>query len=70
MLGTTEIIIIGGVVLLLFGSSALPKFFRSLGKAKSEFQKGIQEAEEPEDNEPEQPPARATKKNPSGKKTR
>ena len=44
MLGTTEIIIIGGVIVLLFGASAIPKFFRSMGKAKSEFEKGIKEA--------------------------
>ncbi len=49
MLGTTEIIIIGGVVLLLFGASAIPKFFRSMGKAKSEFEKGIKEARLEED---------------------
>ncbi len=44
MLGTTEIIIIGGVIVLLFGASAIPKFFRSMGKAKSEFEKGVKEA--------------------------
>lgn len=55
MLGTTEIIIIGGVVVLLFGATAIPKLFRSVGKAKLEFQKGIKDAklEEPEP-EPEQ----------------
>ncbi len=50
MLGTTEIIIIGGVIVVLFGATAIPKFFRSVGKAKGEFQKGIKDAmpEEPE----------------------
>ena len=50
MLGTTEIIIIGGVVVLLFGATAIPKLFRSVGKAKLEFRKGIKDAklEEPE----------------------
>ena len=46
MLGTPEIVVIGGVVLMLFGASAIPKFFRSLGKAKSEFEKGIKEAKD------------------------
>ena len=45
MIGPTEIIIVAGVVLVLFGSAALPKFFRSLGKAKKEFEKGLKEAE-------------------------
>ncbi|MDC7225164.1 MAG: twin-arginine translocase TatA/TatE family subunit [Spirochaetales bacterium] len=43
MLGTTEIIVIGGVVVLLFGASAIPKFARSLGKAKKEFKEGVNE---------------------------
>ena len=36
MIGTTEILIIGGIVLLLFGASALPKLARSIAKAKME----------------------------------
>ena len=44
MLGSTEIIIVAGVVLVLFGSTAIPKFFRSLGKARKEFEKGAEEA--------------------------
>jgi TatA/E family protein of Tat protein translocase len=43
--GSSEILIVAIVVLVLFGATALPKFFRSLGKAKSEFQKGASEAE-------------------------
>lgn len=43
MIGTTEILIVGGVVLVLFGSAAIPKFFRSIGKAQSEFEKGKRE---------------------------
>ena len=45
MIGTTEILIISGVIVLLFGSTAIPKFFRSMGKAKAEFKKGIKETE-------------------------
>jgi sec-independent protein translocase protein TatA len=47
MLGSTEIIVIAAVVLVLFGGAAIPKFFRSLGKAKREFQKGLAEDEPP-----------------------
>jgi sec-independent protein translocase protein TatA len=43
MPGTTEIIIIAAVVLVLFGSTAIPKFARSLGKARKEFEAGVKE---------------------------
>ena len=45
MIGTTEVLVIGGIVLVLFGSTALPKFFRSIGKAQTEFEKGRREGE-------------------------
>ena len=52
MIGNTEALIIGGIIILLFGATALPKLARSLGKAKREFQKGQKEGlvadEEPE----------------------
>jgi sec-independent protein translocase protein TatA len=46
MIGPNELIVIVLVVLVLFGASAIPKFARSLGKAKSEFEKGIKEGKE------------------------
>lgn len=46
MIGTTEIVVISGVVVLLFGASSLPKFARNIGKARSEFEKGMREAKE------------------------
>ena len=45
MIGTTEILIIVGVVLVLFGATAIPKFARSLGRAKKEFEQGIKEGQ-------------------------
>jgi len=45
MIGTTEIIIIVGVVLVLFGATAIPRFARSLGRAKKEFEQGIKEGQ-------------------------
>lgn len=42
MLGTPEIIIIVLVVVLLFGSTQLPKLARSLGQAQKEFKHGLQ----------------------------
>lgn len=46
MIGTTEIIVISVVIILLFGASALPKFARNIGKARAEFHKGMKEAKE------------------------
>ncbi len=44
MFGHAEIIIIAGIVLVLFGSTAIPKFFRAVGNARNEFSKGAAEA--------------------------
>jgi sec-independent protein translocase protein TatA len=49
MIGTTEIVIIVGVILVLFGATAIPKFARSLGRAKKEFEQGIKEGQVDED---------------------
>lgn len=53
--GGAEWIIIGGVVLVLFGASAIPRFARSVGRAKKEFEKGQHDGarEEAEAREPE-----------------
>ncbi len=51
MIGSTEIIIIVAVILVLFGASAIPKFAKSLGKAKSEFEKGVKDGLKEEDSE-------------------
>ncbi len=44
-LGPTELIIILVIVLLLFGSTKLPKLARSLGQAKKEFEAGTDDDE-------------------------
>ena len=46
MIGSTELVIIVAAGLVLFGASAVPKFARSLGQARKEFKKGLQESEE------------------------
>lgn len=40
-LGAPELLIILAVVLLLFGSTRLPKLARSLGQASKEFKHGL-----------------------------
>ena len=44
VLGTTEILIVCGVVVLLFGAASIPRFARSLGRAKREFQEGLEDS--------------------------
>ena len=43
-IGPFEVIILLLVVLLLFGSTKLPKLARSIGEASKEFKKGVNEA--------------------------
>ncbi len=44
--GWTELLIVGGAIVLLFGASKIPELARSIGQAKGEFKKGVQEAEQ------------------------
>lgn len=41
----TELLIILGIILLLFGASRLPALARSLGKSTREFKEGMHEGE-------------------------
>ncbi len=50
-LGAPELIIILAVVLLLFGSTRLPKLARSLGQASKEFRQGVGEGSKADDQE-------------------
>lgn len=40
-LGTTELLIVLALVLLLFGGAKLPKLARSFGQARKEFDEGL-----------------------------
>jgi len=51
MIGTNELLVIALVVLVLFGASAIPKFAKSLGQAKKEFDKGVKEGGEGKDTD-------------------
>ncbi|CAG0993950.1 hypothetical protein METP3_02823 [Methanosarcinales archaeon] len=45
MIGSTEMILIFGVIVLLFGASKLPELARSMGKATGEFKRAQRETE-------------------------
>lgn len=45
-MGTMEIVIIAGVVILLFGAKKLPALGKSVGEAISGFKKGLNSADE------------------------
>lgn len=45
VLGSTELLIVAGIALVLFGGSQIPKLARNLGKAQRELQKGLAEGQ-------------------------
>lgn len=46
-IGSTELMLIAGIALLLFGGKKLPELMRGLGQGVKEFKKGIQDITEP-----------------------
>jgi sec-independent protein translocase protein TatA len=46
MFGTTELLIVLGIVVLLFGASRLPQIGGGLGKAISNFRRGVKNPDE------------------------
>lgn len=46
-IGTTEIALIAGIALLLFGGKKVPELMRGLGRGISEFKRGTKEVTEP-----------------------
>ena len=48
-IGTTELILIACIVLLLFGGRKLPELMRGLGRGLNEFKKGAHEVTDPVD---------------------
>lgn len=43
MIGGTEIFIIAGIILLLFGGKKIPELMRSMGQGVRYFKKGVNE---------------------------
>jgi sec-independent protein translocase protein TatA len=48
-LGATELLIVLVIVLVVFGGAKLPKLARSIGQAQKEFQHGVGEGLEDDD---------------------
>ena len=53
MIGTTELLIIGGAVLLLFGGKKIPELMRGIGKGVKSFKDGMNEIEKDITSEPQ-----------------
>lgn len=50
-IGTTELLIVLAIVLVIFGPKALPKLGRSLGKTLGSFRKGMKEEDDVKDED-------------------
>lgn len=46
-IGTTELLLVGGIALLLFGGKKLPEMMRGLGQGVKEFKEGMQTSPNP-----------------------
>lgn len=51
MLGTTELLLLGGLALLIFGGKKVPEMMRGLGQGVKEFKKGMKDGDEILDKE-------------------
>lgn len=49
--GATELLIVLAIVLLVFGSTKLPKLARSMGQAQKEFKTGLREGAPPDSDD-------------------
>jgi sec-independent protein translocase protein TatA len=52
--GGQEWLVIFLIIVLLFGASKLPELARSMGKAKKEFKKGMEDEEEEKEEKKEE----------------
>lgn len=50
-IGTTELLVVLAIVLIIFGPKALPKLGRSLGKTLGSFRKGMNDDEDDDEEE-------------------
>lgn len=55
MIGTTELLIIGGIILLFFGAKKIPELMHSLGKGVKSYKEGMEEVSSIEKGEKNTP---------------
>lgn len=70
-IGSTELLLIGGIALLLFGGKKLPEMMRGLGQGVREFKKGVNETKDDFDtvnSETENNPEKQSQDNPKNSK--
>lgn len=51
MIGTAEILVIGGVILLIFGGKKLPELMKGMGKGVRSFKDGLNNVANPEEEQ-------------------
>jgi sec-independent protein translocase protein TatA len=64
-IGSVELIILVGIILVFFGAKRIPDLARSLGKGTHEFRKGLRETTEDETHEAEERKHKDEKEKPS-----
>ena len=56
MIGTTELLLVAGLALLLFGGKKLPEMMKGMGQGVKSFKEGLNSpSEEPQKEEEEKP---------------
>lgn len=64
-IGSTELLLISGIALLLFGGKKLPEMMRGLGQGVREFKKGVNDTKETDENPDEEVEKKESEENPS-----
>lgn len=64
-IGSTELLLISGIALLLFGGKKLSEMMRGLGEGVREFKKGVNDAKETGENPNEEIDKNESEENPS-----
>ncbi len=64
MIGTTELLLVAGLALLLFGGKKLPEMMKGMGQGVKSFKEGLNSPSEEPQKEEEQPVDEALPKQP------
>ena len=67
-IGTTELLVVFAIVLIIFGPKALPKLGRSLGKTLGSFRKGMSDGTDDDEDDEEEVVVKKKKKKTVAKK--